>query len=113
VNIVEDQAVRFKIESSKVSLITDYLERSQVLEDNGKEADVLVYWGIEEMQRLVKVCGDKVPSPIQRDYKWPGMYTPFKHQEITAAFLSLQDRAFALTRLAQARLPQLYGLPTI
>jgi SNF2 family DNA or RNA helicase len=94
VNIVEDQAVRFKIESSKVSLITDYLERSQVLEDNGKEADVLVYWGIEEMQRLVKVCGDKVPSPIQRDYKWPGMYTPFKHQETTAAFLSLQDRAF-------------------
>lgn len=93
-NIVEDQAVRFKIESSKVSLITDYLERSQVLEDNGKEADVLVYWGIEEMQRLVKVCGDKVPSPIQRDYKWPGMYTPFKHQETTAAFLSLQDRAF-------------------
>jgi len=94
VNIVEDQAVRFKIESSKVSLITDYLERSQILEDNGKEADVLVYWGIEEMQRLVKVCGDKVPSPIQRDYKWPGMYTPFKHQETTAAFLSLQDRAF-------------------
>lgn len=93
-NIVEDQAVRFKIESSKVSLITDYLERSQVLEDNGEEADVLVYWGIEEMQRLVKVCGDKVPSPIQRDYKWPGMYTPFKHQETTAAFLSLQDRAF-------------------
>lgn len=93
-NIVEDQAVRFKIESSKVNLITDYLERSQVLEDNGKEADVLVYWGIEEMQRLVKVCGDKVPSPIQRDYKWPGMYTPFKHQETTAAFLSLQDRAF-------------------
>ena len=75
-------------------MITDYLERSQVLEDNGKEADVLVYWGIEEMQRLVKVCGDKVPSPIQRDYKWPGMYTPFKHQETTAAFLSLQDRAF-------------------
>ena len=75
-------------------MITDYLERSQILEDNGKEADVLVYWGIEEMQRLVKVCGDKVPSPIQRDYKWPGMYTPFKHQETTAAFLSLQDRAF-------------------
>ena len=55
---------------------------------------MLVYWGIEEMQRVAKVCGDKVPSPIQKDYDWPGMYTPFKHQETTAAFLSLQDRAF-------------------
>lgn len=46
------------------------------------------------MQHLTKVCGDKVPSPISKEYKWPGMYTPFKHQETTASFLSLQDRAF-------------------
>jgi len=46
------------------------------------------------MQRVAKVYGEKVLSPIQKDYKWPGMYTPFKHQETTAAFLSLQDRAF-------------------
>ena len=92
--IVENQAVRFKIPSDKVGQIIDRLERSEVLEDNGKEADVVVYWGIEEMQHLVKMYGDKVPSPIQRDYKWPGMYTPFKHQETTAAFLSLHKRAF-------------------
>ena len=92
--IVEGQAVRFTMPSDRVNLITDYIEKSEVLKDDGKEAEVLVYWGIEEMQRVIKVCGEKVPSPIQRDYKWPGMYTPFKHQETTAAFLTLQDRAF-------------------
>jgi SNF2 family DNA or RNA helicase len=94
VEIVDGQAIKFSIASDKVSFIENYVERSQVLTDDGKNAEMLVYWGIEEMQRVAKVYGDKVPSPIQKDYKWPGMYTPFKHQETTAAFLSLQDRAF-------------------
>lgn len=92
--IVDGQAVKFSIPSDRVSFIENYIERSEVLSDDGKNAEMLVYWGIEEMQRVAKVCGDKVPSPIQKDYDWPGMYTPFKHQETTAAFLSLQDRAF-------------------
>jgi len=94
VEIVENEVVKFSIPSDRANLITGYLEKSQVLSDDGKNAELLVYWGIEEMQRVAKVYGDKVPSPIQKDYKWPGMYTPFKHQETTAAFLSLQDRAF-------------------
>ena len=92
--IVENEVVKFSVPSDKAGLITNYLEKSQVLSDDGKNAELLVYWGIEEMQRVAKVYGDKVPSPIQKDYKWPGMYTPFKHQETTAAFLTLQDRAF-------------------
>jgi SNF2 family DNA or RNA helicase len=94
VKIVENEVVKFSVPSDKANLITNYLEKSQVLSDDGKNAELLVYWGIEEMQRVAKVYGDKVPSPIQKDYKWPGMYTPFKHQKTTAAFLSLQDRAF-------------------
>lgn len=92
--IVENQAVKFSLPSNKAGLITNYIEKSQVLSDDGKNTEMLVYWGIEEMQRVAKVYGDKVPSPIQKDYKWPGMYIPFKHQETTAAFLSLRDRAF-------------------
>lgn len=92
--IVEQEAVKFKIKSADIPLITDYIEKSQVLEDDGDNAEVLVYWGIEEMQHLARVFGDKVPSPIQKDYEWPGIHTPFKHQETTAAFLSLYQRAF-------------------
>lgn len=92
--IIENQAVRVIVQSNKVNEITDYIEKSEVIKDNGTHADVLVYWGIEEMQHLTKVYDGKVVSPIIKDYKWPGMYTPFEHQKTTASFLSLQQRAF-------------------
>ena len=69
--IVENTVVKFNMPSDKLDLITNYIEKSEVLNDNGKTAEVAVYWGIDEMQHLVKVCGEKVPSPISRDYEWP------------------------------------------
>jgi SNF2 family DNA or RNA helicase len=94
VEIVDNQAVKITVKSDEVNLITDYIEKSEVLEDDGKQADVLVYWGIEEMQHITRVFGEKVSSPIKKDYTWPGMYTPFQHQETTASFLTLHQRAF-------------------
>jgi SNF2 family DNA or RNA helicase len=35
-----------------------------------------------------------VPSPMLRDYKYPGLYKPFEHQRTTAEFLSTRQRAF-------------------
>ena len=92
--IVQNQAVKVIIQSDQVGIITNHLEKSEVLSDNGNHAEVLVYWGIEEMQHLTKVLGKKVPSPMEKDYPWPGMYTPFHHQKVTASFLSLHQRAF-------------------
>ena len=36
----------------------------------------------------------KVPSPIERDYEWPGLFKPFNHQRDTSRFLSIHRRAF-------------------
>ena len=93
-DIVENTVVKFRMPSDKVDLVVDHIEKSEVLNDDGQLAEVAVYWGLEEMQHLARVCDEKVPSPIQRDYEWPGMYTPFKHQVATASFLSLHKRAF-------------------
>ena len=92
--IVENMAVRFKLPTHQVPFITEYLDRAEILSDDGQEADVLVYWGIKEMQHLAKFCDAKIPSPMVKEYTWPGFFTPFKHQKTTAAFLSLYDRAF-------------------
>lgn len=92
--IVEDTVVRFQISSDRIPDITNYIEKSEVLNDDGRTAEMAVYWGINEMQHLTRICEQKVPSPIHRDYDWPGMYTPFKHQVTTSAFLSLHKRAF-------------------
>ena len=83
-----------QLESSKVPLIIDYLERSEVIRDDGKYADVAIYHGVEEMKRLNKLYAQRVISPIETEYNWPGMFTPFKHQVTTSSFLTLNDRSF-------------------
>jgi SNF2 family DNA or RNA helicase len=89
-----DGAVLVQLESSKAPLITDYIERSEVIRDNGRYADIVIYHGVEEMKRLNKMYGQRVISPIETEYNWPGMFTPFNHQITTASFLTLNDRSF-------------------
>ena len=94
--VVQDSAVRFQCPTDAAQTITKYIEKAEVLSSSSDVSDVVVYWGLEEMQRLSRLVPStiKVPSPIARDYKWPGMYTPMDHQRDTARFLSLHRRAF-------------------
>lgn len=94
--IVENSAVRFQCPSDIATTITKYIEKSEVVKSNGAISDVMVYWDLPEMQRLARIAPSaiKVPSPIERDYNWPGMFTPFNHQKDTSRFLTLYKRAF-------------------
>jgi len=91
--VIDNTAVHMLIPSEQLDYLVGHIERCEVLSNNGKQAEVLVYWGIQEMQRLMKVYGD-APSPMTNEYDWPGMYTPFLHQKITASYLALRQRAF-------------------
>jgi len=96
VEIVNNIAVRFECPSDIAQTIKSYIERSEVLEEKNGIADVVVHWGLDEMQRLSYLTPSaiKVPSPIERDYAWPGMFQPFDHQRDTSRFLTLNKRAF-------------------
>jgi superfamily II DNA or RNA helicase len=59
--------------------------------DDGR---VLVAWGLDEARVLKNIGVKGVPSPIEGRYKWPGLYKPFNHQRTTAAFMTLNKRAF-------------------
>jgi SNF2 family DNA or RNA helicase len=91
--VIDNTAVHMKIPSNELSHLVGHIEKCEVLRDDGKFAEVMVYWGIKEMQRLIKVYGD-APSPMSNEYDWPGMYTPFVHQKTTASYLALRQRAF-------------------
>lgn len=54
---------------------------------------VAVFWGLKEAQAL-KELGFNTPSPINKDYDWPGVFPPMNHQRVTAEFLTLHKRAF-------------------
>lgn len=58
------------------------------------EDSVAVHWGLKEAQMLKVLGVPDVPSPIERDYNWPGLYRPMNHQRDTASFLTLHPRAF-------------------
>lgn len=60
------------------------------------EHTVAVKWGLEQAQALRKL-NLKAPSPIERDYRWPGRFKPMSHQRDTAAFLTLHKRAFCFS----------------
>ena len=95
-DIVNNVAVRFVCPSDIGNSITSYIKKSEVLSNKDGVADVIVHWGLDEMQRLARITPPsiKVPSPIERDYTWPGMFMPFAHQRDTSRFLTLNRRAF-------------------
>ena len=93
---VDNIAVKFSCPAETAELITKYIDRSEVLSDQDGVTEVVVYWDLDEMQKLARIApvSMKIPSPIERDYSWPGILQPFDHQRDTARFLTLHQRAF-------------------
>lgn len=86
--IVQDKALLLHLKNPH--LVLSSIAGSKSI-DSGK---VLVKWGFDEAAQLRALNVKNVPSPILRDYKWPGLYKPFAHQKKTSSFLTLHRRAF-------------------
>jgi len=95
--IVENRALKLKVRNPQ--RITSVIPKSAIVGDN----EVLVKWGLEEAQVLKNLGVRNVPSPINKDYQWPGLYKPFDHQRVTAAFLTMHRRAFCFSEQGTAK----------
>jgi SNF2 family DNA or RNA helicase len=58
---------------------------------------VAVKWDIFNTHAL-RELSIKAPSPIERKYSWPGKFKPMSHQRETAAFFTLNKRAFCFSQ---------------
>lgn len=98
--IIDNTVIRLLAPSDTAANILRSIDRSEVLHDCLSHKDLAVYWGYNEAALLTYLFDSEpgtqpaVPSPMLRDYDWPGLYTPFEHQKTTASFLSLRRRAF-------------------
>ena len=104
--IVQDRAVL--VNTRKPHLITEVVEKATVVKQvalpNGQVgATVAVPWNLRYTKILHNLGFKKVPSPITRKYVWPGMFKPFDHQISTAAFLTLNPRAFCLNDMGTGK----------
>ena len=91
--VVQGKALRVRVRSPE--RFTAVLPKSHY---EGEVApgihEILVHWGYDETQVLRNMGVKNVPSPINKNYNWPGLYTPMAHQRETAEFLSLHKRCF-------------------
>ena len=90
--VVDNKALL--LNTKRPHLITESIEKSQVLYEDKGIFKVMVHWGLQEAQALAYLQIKDVPSPIQRDYTWVGKHKPFKHQRVTSSFLTLHKKAF-------------------
>lgn len=63
---------------------------------------VLVKYNMDLCQRLSKI-GVRLPGPIRFHYKWPAPWEPFRHQKVTADFLTQNLRAFCFNEIGTGK----------
>jgi len=99
--VIDDTAIELSLPNHVAETVLQRVEKAEKLDEFGTKTNMVVYWGHRETMEVARLFDSlppmslpQLPSPMFRDYKWPGLYTPFKHQMDTAAYLSLRPRAF-------------------
>ena len=91
-HIIDDKIL--VVRTKNPSRIIETIEKSTAINQENDVTEVAVNWGLKEAQALRKLGIKSAPSPIVRDYEWPGLYKPMSHQKETASFLTLHQRGF-------------------
>jgi SNF2 family DNA or RNA helicase len=86
------------VNTKRPQLILDKIPKSKIIKthENGV-VQVIVNWGLDEVLALSSLRVKNPPSPISKEYDWPGIHKPFDHQRTTAEFLSAHKRAYCLS----------------
>ena len=101
--IIQQTALKVALPPALSSQVLQSIGRSDRLTDG----NLLVCWDHDESEVLARILDNEqpnpnlpdVPSPMLRDYKWPGIFQPFEHQKTTASFLSIRRRAFCFSEM--------------
>ena len=94
--LIDNKAVKVTVSNKVAKSIIESIDNSAIIKQHKHLVDVLIKWDILEMTYLNRLVRFKspLPSPMTRDYEWPGLYQPFDHQKVTSEFLSLNPKAF-------------------
>ena len=99
--IIDNKALKLVLRNP--DRVTEIIPKSKIVGRNGEFYEVLVHWGHEECIVLKNLGIKNVPSPINKDYKWNGIFKPYDHQKVTAAFLTNHKRAYCLNEMGTGK----------
>lgn len=108
--IIDNEALRFHTPQETAHIILSNVEKSASIATHGNYQELLVYWGFDETSAVAEIwdplaASPPPPSPMLREYNWPGVFKPFSHQKNTASFLSLRYRAFCFNQAGTGKTP--------
>lgn len=102
--IINNKALLLNLKTrEKAEAIVNTIPKASHVDGPGNQ--VVVKWDLDSARVLRNFKIKNVPSPILRDYNWPGFSKPFAHQEKTAEFLTLHKRAFVLSEQGTGKTP--------
>ena len=93
--IIEDRGLLVRVKDQE--RVTKHIPQSRYLGEEDGADKVLVKWTLDNARKLANLGMRKTPSPILRDYDWPGVFQPYDHQRQTASFLAANNRAFCFS----------------
>ena len=99
--IVVEQAKALALKPKYPNRILDTIPDSRELMYNNHKLVVTPHT-IESVQVLRKV-GLNAPSPILYYYDWSGDFTPYHHQKMTSAFLTIHDKSLVLNEIGTGK----------
>jgi SNF2 family DNA or RNA helicase len=99
--IISNTALQLAVPAGVLDQAIQYIHDAKIV-TNGARKELLLRWGYDEVLKLTYLLDGlqprssvpELPSPMLKDYDWPGIYKPFAHQKDTASFLSIRKRAF-------------------
>ena len=105
--IIDNTAIQLTVPEHIVPHITSNIEKAEIISHKGNLTEMIIFWGVKEMTKLNQLVSfrSNLPSPIVRDYAWPGLYKPFDHQRVTSEFLSINRRAFCFNEAGTGKTP--------
>lgn len=98
--VVEDQKV-ILLKLAKPERVMSAIPTAKKLEFNGSTFTVIPH-RLDEV-RVLRNLGIRAPSPILSQYKWPGRFTPFNHQRMTSAFLTMHNKCVVLNEIGTGK----------
>ena len=99
--LVIQQAKTLALKLNDPSRVTETIPTAKTLSVRGQNV-VAVPHKLDEV-RVLNALGIEAPSPIGYYYKWKGRFTPYEHQEETAAFLTMHKKAIVLNDIGTGK----------
>jgi len=99
--LVIEQAKALALKLNNPQRVLECIPTAKLIQYNG-HTFTAVRHGPDEV-RVLRNLGIKAPAPILHYYDWPGNLTPYNHQRLTSAFLTMNKKALVLNEIGTGK----------